>query len=265
MARLRKKDRWLEQAQAMIEGVSLSKAAERCGVHPTTAYRWRHRFLSAPALDKPQMLQRDCGSRRNLYSRIVQGPGWSWSDVREPRKRGGKARHPGAFFENIPVLVARDCSAAMTDAVLPEDTAVCIKPEALAGRRPPSCKPARLRWRPAGAFLSPDCAKIPGARGSRAGKAWLPGESGYHINNVNAYHSRLKEWLRRFHGVSTKNLPNYLGWRRALEAWGDQATPQNWIWRHRDGALSTDNVIRAMNFLRNTWRSFASFLVSRRP
>jgi len=29
--------------------------------------------------------------------------------------------------------------------------------------------------------------------------------------------------------VATKNLPNYLGWRRALEAWADQATPQNWI------------------------------------
>jgi hypothetical protein len=35
--------------------------------------------------------------------------------------------------------------------------------------------------------------------------------------------------MRRFHGVATKNLPNYLGWRRALEAWGDQASPQNRI------------------------------------
>jgi hypothetical protein len=26
----------------------------------------------------------------------------------------------------------------------------------------------------------------------------------YHLNNVNAYHGRLKEWLRRFHGVATK-------------------------------------------------------------
>ena len=50
-----------------------------------------------------------------------------------------------------------------------------------------------------------------------------------HINNVNAYHSRLKQWLARFNSVATKNLPNYLGWRRALEAWGDQAAPQNWI------------------------------------
>ena len=32
-----------------------------------------------------------------------------------------------------------------------------------------------------------------------------------HINNVNAYHSRFKQWLRRFNCVATKNLPNYLG------------------------------------------------------
>jgi len=28
---------------------------------------------------------------------------------------------------------------------------------------------------------------------------------------------------------ATKNLPDHLGWRRALEAWGDQAKPQTWI------------------------------------
>jgi len=50
-----------------------------------------------------------------------------------------------------------------------------------------------------------------------------------HINNVNAYHSRLKEWLPRFHGVATRNLPSYLGWRRAIEAWGDNANPQSWL------------------------------------
>src|SRR6195952_281919 len=46
----------------------------------------------------------------------------------------------------------------------------------------------------------------------------------FHLNNVNAYHGRPKEWLRRFHGVATKNLPNYLGWRRTLEALGQNAT-----------------------------------------
>jgi hypothetical protein len=56
-----------------------------------------------------------------------------------------------------------------------------------------------------------------------------------HVNDVNAYHGRLKQWLNRFNGVATKNLPNYLGWRRALEGWGGPLAPQTWI----KGAIGT--------------------------
>ena len=38
-----------------------------------------------------------------------------------------------------------------------------------------------------------------------------------HIQNVNAYHGRLKQWVSRFHGVATHYLENYLGWFRALD------------------------------------------------
>ena len=38
-----------------------------------------------------------------------------------------------------------------------------------------------------------------------------------HIQNVNAYHSRFKNWLRHFNGVATKYLENYLGWRWAID------------------------------------------------
>ena len=47
-------------------------------------------------------------------------------------------------------------------------------------------------------------------RGQRVRGAW-------HIQNVNAYHGRFKEWMRRFKGVATSDLPNYLGWFRALD------------------------------------------------
>jgi hypothetical protein len=36
----------------------------------------------------------------------------------------------------------------------------------------------------------------------------------FHIQHVNAYDSRLKNWMRRFNGVATKYLSHYLGWRR---------------------------------------------------
>lgn len=39
----------------------------------------------------------------------------------------------------------------------------------------------------------------------------------YHVQNVNAYDSRLKTWMRRFHGVATHYLANYLGWRRMID------------------------------------------------
>src|SRR5574337_1468573 len=152
MARLRKKDRWFDQAQAMIEGVSLAKAAERCGVHPTTAYRWRHRFLSAAALDKPQTLQGIVEADETFILESFKGRRSGLA--RKARKRGGKARHPGAFSDNIPVLVARDRSGATTDAVLPEDTAMCITQALLAAMSPANvlvCDggPAFARFRPA--------------------------------------------------------------------------------------------------------------------
>jgi hypothetical protein len=46
-----------------------------------------------------------------------------------------------------------------------------------------------------------------------------------HFQNVNAYHSRLKGWLTRFHGVSTRWLSNYLGWKRMLDCREKLLTP----------------------------------------
>src|SRR3954466_10241940 len=49
LARLRKKERWLAYGEALAAGMSLTEAAAHCGVHLTTSFRWRHRFLRAPA------------------------------------------------------------------------------------------------------------------------------------------------------------------------------------------------------------------------
>lgn len=39
----------------------------------------------------------------------------------------------------------------------------------------------------------------------------------YHIQNVNAFDSRLKNWIHRFNGVATKYLDSYLGWFRTID------------------------------------------------
>jgi hypothetical protein len=39
----------------------------------------------------------------------------------------------------------------------------------------------------------------------------------YYLQNVNAYHSRLKTLMRVFIGVATRYLPNYLAWHLFAE------------------------------------------------
>jgi transposase-like protein len=53
---LRMKDKWAALTEALIEKVSTAKAARRCDVHYTTAFRWRYRFLAALAGDKLKAL-----------------------------------------------------------------------------------------------------------------------------------------------------------------------------------------------------------------
>ena len=223
MAHLRKKEKWLDHARAMIEGKSLAKTAQLCGVHPTTAFRWRHRFLRAPAGNKPRMLRGVVEADETFILESFKG---RWSDLpRAAPKRGGNARHPGLHQDNIPVLVARDRKGATFDAVLHQVDSASVG-AALAGVVTPGNHLVGDGGRAIAAFARR--AGIPFHAVPAPGKP-APEAPHLHLNNVNAYHSRLKQWLSRFNGVATKNLPNYLGWRRALEAWGDKLDPPNWI------------------------------------
>jgi transposase-like protein len=223
LAKLRMKDKWAAQSEAMIDGVSLAQAARRCGVHPTTAFRWRHRFLAALSGDKPKALSGIVEGDETFILESFKGKRSGLP--RKSRKRGGKSAKRGLSAEQIPVIVARDRTGATTDAVLPKLDRASIA-AALGGV-----------VTPANEFCCDGGTAIV-AFARRAGIAAhvlpKPGKPthqapDYHLNNVNAYHSRLKEWLRRFHGVATKNLPNYLGWRRTLEALGGNATSTKMI------------------------------------
>lgn len=50
-------------------------------------------------------------------------------------------------------------------------------------------------------------------------------EGVFPIQNVNAYDSHLKTWMRRFLGVTTKYLEHYIGWRRLLERYREAISP----------------------------------------
>ena len=57
LAHLHKRELWGAHAQALVDGISLRKVADRLGVHLETAFNWRHRFLKAPKSVKPKELE----------------------------------------------------------------------------------------------------------------------------------------------------------------------------------------------------------------
>lgn len=114
------------------------------------------------------------------------------------------------------MLILRDRSGATTDAVLENLQAPTIHRVL----KPVIAKDAVLVSDGADAYAS-----FAAAAGiDHVGLVTSRGEHRrgvFHIQNVNAYHSRLKNWMRRFNGVATKYLASYLGWRRMFEREGN--------------------------------------------
>lgn len=212
---LRHRDRWLQQAEVMDAGLSVRKAAARLGVHRTTAFRWRHRFLTVARETKDQhlggvveadeayFLRSFKGQRREL---TIHGHG------RKPRRRGGSAAKRGLSNEQVPVLVARNRTGQMTDHLLStgnKQGLLAVLPVTVA-LDAVLCTDGSAMLASAAKDLGLEHHALNTLRGERKRGAW-------HVQNVNAHHSRLKGWIARFHGVATSYLPNYLGWFRALE------------------------------------------------
>jgi transposase-like protein len=214
LARLRHRNKWLEQARAMDEGLSVRKAAAGMGVHRTTAFRWRHRFLALPRevkahklsgvaeADETYVLRSYKGQRRKLVA----------EQTRKPRHRGGKAAKRGLSAEQVPILVLRNRAGQTADHVLQAANKRCVtevmKP-ALA-EDVVLCTDGSGMLATVASELGIEHHAVNTLRGEHTRGAW-------HIQNVNAYHSRFKQWMRRFNGVATSYLPNYLGWFRALD------------------------------------------------
>ncbi|WP_348683628.1 IS1595 family transposase [Acidovorax soli] len=209
LAHLRKADRWPAYCKALIDGLPIRQAAVQCGISKNTAFLWRHRFLRAASehqathqggiveADETFFLQ-SCKGQRHL--------------PRSARKRGGVGATRGTGEDQIPVMVVRDRQGHTADFQLDKLDAAHV-----AGALTPLID--------RDAVLCTDGAAVYAAFARTSGithcvvhaRKGQRIQGALHIQNVNAYHSRLKQWMSRFHGVATRYLASYLGWRRMLE------------------------------------------------
>lgn len=106
LARLRKKERWLDFGQSLSGGETVAASAERCAVAVSTAFRWRHRFLRAA--ENPTRLLSGIVEVDETY--ILSSRKGERRLERKARRRGGKAAKRGLSDEQTPILMAADRS-----------------------------------------------------------------------------------------------------------------------------------------------------------
>jgi transposase-like protein len=211
LARLRHKPKWLVYLAAMAESKTVRLSAAEAGVHRNTSFRWRHRFLAGISLDRPGALE---GITEADETYLLESDKGKRNLSRKPRKRGGSAQQRGISNELVCILVARDRSGHTLDFVT--GNGQLTKTRLSEALKPVLATDALLvsdgnpTYR---AFCRTEGISHEAVNLSQGRRV----KGAYHIQNVNAYHSRFKLWLDRFHGVATHYLPHYLGWRRVFE------------------------------------------------
>ena len=213
---LHHKERWLSFGASLAEGETIKASAARCGIAPSTAHRWRHRFLAAVR----QAPERLAGIVEADETFVLESHKGQRKLDRKPRRRGGKARKRGLSREQVPVLVAADRGGETLSHTLPALNADNVKavlgpvlaPDALLVSDANRCYP------PVAAALDIPHESINASAGERVRGA-------VHIQTVNSRHSQIKGFLRIRRGVATKYLDSYLRWFHLI-ALGDRPSPR---------------------------------------
>ncbi|WP_442920594.1 IS1595 family transposase [Massilia sp. S19_KUP03_FR1] len=218
LARLRKRGHWLTYLQCVLDARSVRAAAAITGVHRTTSFRWRHRFVPGAARGRAATLGPIVEADETY---LIESQKGSRQMTRPPRKRAGKARRRGISSELDCLLVARDRRGRTLDFHTGRGPVSAVQLGACLGK----VLPVQGLLISDGAMAYRRFAQDSGIRHAfvnvRAGER-SRGE--IHIQNVNGWHARFKGWLIRFRGVASKYLVHYSGWQRVLDD-GQLRTP----------------------------------------
>lgn len=223
LARLRHKEKFIQQGQILADGLSVRAAARELGVSLGTALLWRHRFLEAVVAHQPRRVS---GLLEADETYIRESQKGSRSMTRPPRARGDKDADPD-HDDLVPVMVTRlrgypyvsdkvmkamnkdEAHGALKDVVAP-DTLLCVD--------------GHGAFRGLGKSLG---IKVKAVAVTYDGRVK---DGVYHVQSVNNYHERMKSWINNgLRGVSTKYLPNYLAWMRLREWFKDGLKPEHFV------------------------------------
>ena len=216
LAWLKRIDCWAAYCDYMRRSCTLRRTAAGTGVHLGTAFRWRHRILGAL----------ESADDTALGGTIVFGE--TWFPYSEKGRRSGpehrreplRGTRPGARVayprERVWVFVAVDergrVASGATGSVRPRS-------DVLAGALGDRVQPGSELVDVSGPFGA--VAVLADRVGARYRRALITSSD---VRAVRGYVVGLRRWIRRFRGVATRYLDNYLAWNRALSGMSQLTT-----------------------------------------
>jgi len=195
----------------MLSSKVLRQAASDYGIGLRTSFRWRHRFLQLPAKMEADWLEGIVEADETFFAYSEKG---NKHLERKAHKRGKKASKGGRSKDDwIPVLTVRDRGKHTFDAILSSTSLKDISKEMTSKIEKDSilCSDGYKSY----IKIAQENDLVHKRLNLSAGIRVI--DKVFHIQNVNAYHSRLKSWVNHFHGVATKYLDHYLGWFRIMD------------------------------------------------
>lgn len=229
LAYLHRKGHWLDYAQCIKEGLSVRKAASKCGIHRNTSFRWRHRFLERTRDIKPDKLQGIVEANETFFRRSEKG---NQKLLRKAHKRGIRPNREISVSQKVFVFISQDRHQNVFDGIL-EKFKLALLRQLVEGHL---AKDALFCSKNAYIYRQ-------FARKNNVRHGFLDMEHGetvkkdiVHIRNVKSYSDRLRNWIVfHFRGVATKYLENYLAWHRELDEFKGQIEPLVILLRAKNG------------------------------
>jgi hypothetical protein len=214
----------------MLEQKTLKKASEECHISMSTAFIWRHKILDTLSeLTERTYLTGIVEADETFFNVSYKGNhkrSRHFSMPRKAHKRGSDVRAKGLSSEKVcvPCAVNDTGISYAKPGKLGKISSECIN-RVLGNKIAPHATLCTDKER---AYLNlagtnelkliqmdTDCRTT-----QKDGRT-------YDIQRINAYHSRLKTFIRSFHGVSTKHLGNYTVWNDLLS--GNHRKPEEFI------------------------------------
>lgn len=206
---------WTAYLKCMLEHKTLQRSSEECHISTTTAFFWRHKILDALGeLSDKTYLTGTVEADETFFNVSYKGNhknSKTFSMPREAHKRGNDVHTKGLSCEKVcvPCAVSDTGISYSRPAKLGKISRECIE-RIFAERIAPYSILCTDHER---AYLNiAEKNNLTLIQMDTDRRTIRKGGITYGIQRINAYHSRLKSFIKRFHGVSTKHLGNYVIW-----------------------------------------------------